>query len=630
MKRIFKKILVLLPIILLFWALQSIFAAKTNNSSNSKYILRYDELINKLENDEVESITITEPFNNAKVIMTDGESFSVTIPSLDNFSNVITEEIQSGNSVEFKIIELTKIERVFTSIYNIFLKIFEFLLIIGFIVMFFSIGSMFKVIDEKEKKEKKKKNNDNNTSNTDVDVIDDDDDDDGDFFSELFFGGDKNFGKKATSTVKFDDVAGIDEEKEQLQEIVEFLKNPKKYEEMGAKVPKGVLLTGPPGTGKTLLAQAIAGEAGVPFYQVTGSDFDEKFVGVGSSRVRSIFKKAKKNAPSIIFIDEFDTVAQKRYTSRSYSEQTLNQLLAEMAGFECKEGVIVIAATNYPEVLDKAVTRPGRFDRKISIPMPDVVAREKILMVHAKTKKLSKELSLKEVAAKTVGFSGADLKNLLNESAILAVNRNAEYIESEDIEEAFARVIVGLAKKNKKITPEMKYAIAIHESGHAIVSMALRKDAEFFGISIVPRGDAGGYNLFYPNENSLSSKDELLNNMSVAYGGKAAEELILNMKSSGPSEDLENATKLVYAIVNRYAMDDSLLTLIGNNEFDSILVKENMQKAEKICEEVYKKTKEVLTKNEDVLLELAKLLMQKENLNAEEVKEFRQTHEIIS
>lgn len=629
MKRIFKKILVLLPIILLVWGFQAIFTAMTNNSMNSKYILRYDELINKLENDEVESITITEPFNNAKVIMTDGESFSVTIPSLDNFSNVITEEIQSGNSVEFKIIELTKIERVFISIYNIFLKIFEFLLIIGFIVIFFLIRSRFKEIDEKEKK---KKNNDNNTSNTDVDVIDDadDDDDDGDFFSELFFGGDKNFGKKATSTAKFDDVAGIDEEKEQLQEIVEFLKNPKKYEEMGAKVPKGVLLTGPPGTGKTLLAQAIAGEAGVPFYQVTGSDFDEKFVGVGSSRVRSIFKKAKKNAPSIIFIDEFDTVAQKRYTSRSYSEQTLNQLLAEMAGFECKEGVIVIAATNYPEVLDKAVTRPGRFDRKISIPMPDVVAREKILMVHAKTKKLSKELSLKEVAAKTVGFSGADLKNLLNESAILAVNRNAEYIETEDIEEAFARVIVGLAKKNKKITPEMKYAIAIHESGHAIVSMALRKDAEFFGISIVPRGDAGGYNLFYPNENSLSSKDELLNNMSVAYGGKAAEELILNMKSSGPSEDLENATKLAYAIVNRYAMDDSLLTLIGNNEFDSILVKENMQKAERICEEVYKKTKEVLTKNEDVLLELAKLLMQKENLNAEEVKEFRQTHEIIS
>lgn len=619
MKRIFKKFIVLVSMFIIVGLLTWGMDCMSKREANLDNTLRYDELITKLEKNEIEKVQVTRNFNKANVIMVDGKSFVVTIPSIDNFSTVITEEIQSGNSVEFKIIELSTIDLIFENIKNKFVKLLEFVMIIVIIVGVIAIKAIFAHIDqEAEKKEE------NDNKNNEDDFRDDEDDS----LSSLLFG-EKKFGKRATSNVKFADVAGIDEEKEQLQEIVEFLKDPKKYEEMGAKVPKGVLLTGAPGTGKTLLAQAIAGEAGVPFYQVTGSSFDEKYVGVGSSRVRSLFKKAKDKAPSIIFIDEFDTIGQKRYTSKSYSEQTLNQLLAEMAGFDSKEGVIVIAATNHPEVLDKAVTRPGRFDRKITIPMPDVVAREKILMVHAKNKKLSADVVLNELALKTVGFSGADLKNLLNEAAILAVNRNAECIENEDIEEAFARVVVGLEKKNKKITPENKYAIAVHESGHAVVSMALRKDVDIFGISIVPRGDAGGYNLFNDNENLLLSKDEVINNMAVAYGGKVAEELILNIKSSGPSADLEYVSKIAYAMVNKYAMGDSLLTLIGDSEFDSMLVKENMQDAENLCNEVYEISKKVLLDNKAVLLELAELLMKKETLNADEVKHFIESKEII-
>ena len=299
-----------------------------------------------------------------------------------------------------------------------------------------------------------------------------------------------------------------------------------------------------------------------------------------------------------------------------------------MQGFDNSTGVIVIAATNHPEVLDEAIKRPGRFDRKIYIPMPDVVAREKILTVHAKFKKISSDVSLAEVALKTVGFSGADLKNLLNEAAILAVNRNAEYIEENDIDEAFARVIVGLEKKNKKITTEDKYATAVHEAGHAIVSMALRKEVEILGISIVPRGNAGGYNLFNNNEKLLYSREDAIFDMAVSYGGKAAEELILNIKSTGPISDLEHASKIAYAIVNRYAMNGSLLTLVGDPNFDSLLIKENLNETSRLCEEVYEISKNVILQNREVLLELADLLVQKENLTADDVRIFRESHEI--
>jgi cell division protease FtsH len=349
----------------------------------------------------------------------------------------------------------------------------------------------------------------------------------------------------AKSATTFKDVAGLDEEREQFEEVVQFLRNPKKYEEMGAKIPKGILLNGEPGTGKTLLAKAIAGEAGVPFFQMSGSDFEEKFVGVGASKVRKLFAKAKNVAPAIIFIDEIDAVAQSRYGGRTYSEQTLNQLLTEMDGFSSSDSVIVIAATNRIDVLDPALLRPGRFDRHIFISKPDIIARKEILKIHARNKKLTADISLDEIAQKTVGFSGADLANILNEAAIYAVNQGKQYIDNTDISEAIARVLVGLEKKNVSVSEEDKKLTATHEAGHAIVSAVLRPTVKNFGISIVQRGNAGGYNYFDEPDAKYSRKEELKKQIAVLYGGRAAEEIILGDISSGASNDLERASKIV-------------------------------------------------------------------------------------
>lgn len=426
------------------------------------------------------------------------------------------------------------------------------------------------------------------------------------------------------SNVKFSDVAGIDEEKEQLEEIVNFLKYPQRYTANGAKIPKGILLDGEPGTGKTLLAKAIAGEAGVPFFQTTGSSFEEELVGVGASRVRKLFRKAKKESPCIIFIDEIDFLARSRYKGKSDSEQTLNQLLAEMDGFDSDDNVIVIAATNHIEILDPALIRSGRFDRHISVPMPDILAREKILQVHAKNKKFEEDISLKEIAKKTVGFSGADLKNLLNEAVIYSVNHGSNgIITKEAIDESIARILLGLQKRNSAITEEERRLLAVHESGHAIISAIVRPEVKNLGISIIPRGTAGGYNFFGSTDRIYQRKTELFKQMQVSYGGRIAEDVIFDDISSGAETDLEEATEIAYQMTMKFAMNETLITKIhGEDDFNTHLDSVKIDKVEKLCQQAYNSAYAIIQENKKQLLGLADLLIEKEYLSQEEVEKF--------
>jgi cell division protease FtsH len=362
---------------------------------------------------------------------------------------------------------------------------------------------------------------------------------------------------------RFGDVAGAEEEKQELVEVVEFLKDPKKFLKLGARIPSGVLLEGPPGTGKTLLAKAVAGEAGVPFYSISGSDFVEMFVGVGASRVRDLFENAKKSAPSIIFIDEIDAVGRQRGNGmgggHDEREQTLNQMLVEMDGFEGNEGVIVMAATNRSDVLDPALLRPGRFDRKILVGRPDVKGREAILKVHAKNKPLDSSVDLKEIAKQTPGFVGADLENLLNESALLAARRNSNTITAKDLDEAEDRVIAGPAKKDRVISAKERNTVAYHEAGHAIVGLVLNEARVVHKVTIVPRGRAGGYAIMLPREDQmLMSKTDAMDQVAGLMGGRAAEVLLFNQQSSGASNDFEQATGIARAMVTQYGMSDKL------------------------------------------------------------------------
>ena len=428
---------------------------------------------------------------------------------------------------------------------------------------------------------------------------------------------------RVKSNVKFEDVAGLDEEKKQLEEIVMFLKSPKKYLQNGAKIPKGVLLYGEPGTGKTLLAKAIAGEAGVPFFEVTGSSFEEKLVGVGASRIRELFKKAKKHAPCIIFIDELDAVARRRYEKGNDSEQSLNQLLAEMDGFKSNDNVIVIAATNYKEVLDKAILRKGRFDRLVHVTLPDVTAREEILCVHAKNKKMSKDVDLKKIAMKTVGLSGADLENILNEAAIDATNQGKTYISAHDIDEAIIRILVGLEKKNVFIRQEDKRITATHEAGHAIVSAILRPNVKNFGISIMQRGETFGYNYFDVIETKHMQYTDLINQICVLYGGRVAENIILGEVSVGAADDLKKASQIAYSMVSKFAMGESLLVANENEpEYSKGLIGKQIEEAEAICKKLEKETEGIIKENRQVIQELASLLLEKEFLSTKEIDEF--------
>jgi len=461
-----------------------------------------------------------------------------------------------------------------------------------------------------------------------------------------------NFGKSKAKLydnekkkVRFNDVAGADEEKQELVEVVEFLKDPRKFDAIGARIPKGILLVGPPGTGKTLLARAVAGEAGVPFFSISGSDFVEMFVGVGASRVRDLFENAKKNAPCIIFIDEIDAVGRQRGAGlgggHDEREQTLNQLLVEMDGFGANEGIIIIAATNRPDILDPALLRPGRFDRQITVGRPDVKGREAVLQVHARNKPLDEHVDLKAIAQRTPGFSGADLENLLNEAALVAARRNKKKIDMTDIDEATDRVIAGPAKTGKVISAKERNIVAFHEAGHVVIGLTL-DDAEIVHkVTIVPRGQAGGYAVMLPKEDRyFMTKPELLDKISGLLGGRVAEDIIFGEVSTGAHNDFQRATSIARSMVTEYGMSDKLGPMQfgqaqGGNVFlgrdfnseqnySDAIAYEIDQEMQSMIKEQYARTKEILTEKRDLLELIANTLLEVETLDAGQIMHLKE------
>ena len=484
----------------------------------------YDEFHKQLEN--ITELTMT-PSNNGGIYeivgkldgYKDNEYFYLKAPLSDE---VVSEILQSSEKNDFKV--ETYSDPASSALLSFLVNVLPLIVVVGIGIYFMSrqMGSANKSMD---------------------------------------FGKSRARLNEDSKKVTFKQVAGLDEEKEEVQELIDFLKNPKKFTAMGARIPKGVLLQGPPGTGKTLLARAVAGEANVPFYFISGSDFVELFVGVGASRVRDMFKQAKHNAPCLIFIDEIDAVGRQRGAGlgggHDEREQTLNQLLTEMDGFGANEGIIIIAATNRPDVLDPALLRPGRFDRQITVNLPDKKGREEILNVHAKGKIFAKGVELSNIATRTIGFSGADLENLLNESALLAVRRGKKAITMAEIDEAHDRVLMGPAKVSHKYTEKEKKTVAYHEAGHAVLGIKLAGANEVQKITIIPRGQAGGYNLMLPKEETyLSTKTELLESISGLLGGRVAEELTFGEITTGAHNDFEKATKIARAMVTEYGMSD--------------------------------------------------------------------------
>lgn len=467
------------------------------------------------------------------------------------------------------------------------------------------------------------------------------------FMRQMQSGGGKamSFGKSrarlmsdTSVKVTFDDVAGIEEAKEELSEIVEFLREPKKFTRLGGRIPKGVLLMGPPGTGKTLLARAIAGEAGVPFFSISGSDFVEMFVGVGASRVRDLFVQGKKNAPCIIFIDEIDAVGRHRGAGlgggHDEREQTLNQLLVEMDGFESNEGVILISATNRPDVLDPALLRPGRFDRQVMVALPDIKGREQILRVHMKRTPIGPDVNPTVIAKGTPGFSGADLENLVNEAALLAAKRNKDKVDMQDLEDAKDKVYMGLERKSKVVREEDRRTTAYHEAGHALVARLLPHTDIVNKITIIPRGRAAGVTWFLPEERDFKYKDQLQSDLSVAYGGRVAEELVLNRISTGASNDIKQATDLAHKMVRSWGMSENLGPLsYGKNEEQIFLGREIAQhrdyseetarridgEVQVLIQNAYNIAKRLLEENIDVLHKLAEVLLEKETVQGSEL-----------
>lgn len=444
---------------------------------------------------------------------------------------------------------------------------------------------------------------------------------------------------KENVRVRFKDVAGLEEEKKELEEVVDFLKSPSKYTQMGARIPKGLLLVGPPGTGKTLLAKAVAGEAGVPFFSISGSDFVEMFVGVGAARVRDLFADAKKNSPCIVFIDEIDAVARRRGSGmgggHDEREQTLNQMLVEMDGFEENEGIIVMAATNREDILDPALTRPGRFDRRIYVGRPDIKGREAILRVHADNKPLADDVDLHNIAQTTVGFSGADLENLLNEAAILAAKNNRLYITEQDIKDSFVKVSVGTEKKSRVITDEEKKITAYHESGHAILMYCLPKAGPVNWISIIPTGPAGGYTMpLIEKDDMYNTRGKMFDDIVVDFGGRVAEELIFDDITTGASNDIQKATKTARDMVTIYGFSDSIGPInYQNGDPDEVFLGRDLGHArpygeavagdidsevKRILDEGYDKAKQLITEHIDVLHKSAALLMEKEKIGRQE------------
>ena len=464
-----------------------------------------------------------------------------------------------------------------------------------------------------------------------------------------------NFGRSRAklsrdSKVNFTNVAGLEEEKEELEEVVDFLKNPQKYTSVGARIPKGMLLVGPPGTGKTLLAKAVAGEAGVPFFSISGSDFVEMFVGVGASRVRDLFEEAKKNAPCIVFIDEIDAVARRRGTGmgggHDEREQTLNQLLVEMDGFGVNEGIIVMAATNRVDILDPAILRPGRFDRKVAVGRPDVKGREEILKVHSKEKPLSEDVDLRRVAQTTAGFTGADLENLMNEAAIISARDNRRFIRQADIDKAFVKVGIGAEKKSRVISEKDKKITAYHEAGHAILFHVLPDVGPVHTVSIIPTGvGAAGYTMPLPEKDEMfNTKGKMLQNIMVDLGGRIAEEIIFKDVTTGASQDIKQASTLARAMVTQYGMSDRVGMIQYGSDEDEVFIGRDLahtksygneiadvidEEVKRIVDECYTKAKNIILEHEDVLHSCAALLIEKEKIGQEEFEALFKNHEPV-
>ena len=585
---------ILLILLIIGIIISSFYMAYEYKNQNDEKELAYTQLIENINKNEVEKIEMTTGSNSITVTLKgEGEEKerqkTVLVPSLQAFIELVQEKVdKEGLEIDLSQKSINPALRIADTVFSMLPTI----LLIALIVMMFKMQGL---------------GGDNGK----------------------VYGGEEN----KNTNVKFDDVAGLDEEKGELIEIVDFLKKPKAYLDMGAKIPKGILLYGKPGTGKTLIAKAIAGEAGVPFISMSGSEFIEMFAGLGASRVRKLFEKAKKMAPCIIFIDEIDAIGSRRTSSsgaETENNQTLNQLLVEMDGFDSTETIIVLAATNRPEMLDKALLRPGRFDRQITIPAPDLNGREEILKLHAKNKKFESDIKFKDIAGDTAGFTGAELANVLNEAAIIATRNKHKKISNTDIEDAVKKITVGLEKHNRVISDKDKKLTAYHEAGHAIVSKFLETQTDVKEVSIIPRGLAGGYTMYKTNEDKYYvSKTELLEKMVALMGGRAAEKLALNEISTGASNDIEVATGIAKDMLTVYGMSDSLgpISLKVNDPYELQIFGEGVtdevgNQIRILIDNAYVTAQKILSEHMDILDAVAQTLLEKEKITTEEFEEF--------
>ena len=583
-KKLLISAMILVAIVIILAGIAVYFVA--NKSGKDDKTLAYTDLIKEMSYGNIEKIEMTVGSTSVKVKMKNVEEEKKSIvPNTEAFIKLIQEKVAEGNEIEL----IQKPKSTITVLSTTLFSLLPTIIMVALFVMIFKmqgLGEKGQVYDDTERKTK----------------------------------------------IKFKDVAGLDEEKEELIEIVDFLKKPEKFSKMGAKIPKGVLLYGKPGTGKTLIAKAIAGEADVPFISMSGSEFIEMFAGLGASRVRKLFDRARKLSPCIVFIDEIDAIGARR-TSNSGAEtennQTLNQLLVEMDGFSSEETIIVLAATNRPEMLDKALLRPGRFDRQITIPVPDLKGRLEILKIHAEDKKISDDVNLESIAEDTAGFTGAELANILNEAAIIATINKHEEIENSDIEEAVKKVTVGLEKKTRVYSEKDKKLTAYHEAGHAVVSRYLPTQTDVKEVSIIPRGVAGGYTMYKSDEDKYYiSKTEMKEKLVALLGGRAAEKLVLDDISTGASNDIEVATKIAREMVTKYGMSDNLgpIDFQGKEQNDMFVFGENIgdkigAEVKSLIDEAYNNAQKLLIEHRDKLDAIAQTLLTQEKINEQEFKE---------
>ena len=582
-----KQYLIIAIIILtIVFAAAVIYLFTSENGKNDKE-LAYTDLIKEISDGSVEKVEMTVGSTSIKVKLKDvEEEKKAIVPNTQAFIELIQEKVENGNNIEL----IQKQPNIFIRLSSNLFTVLPTLMLLTLIILMFKmqgLGDKGKVYDSETTKSK----------------------------------------------ITFDDVAGLDEEKYEMMEIVDFLKNPKRFYEMGAKIPRGVLLCGQPGTGKTLIAKAIAGQAKVPFISMSGSEFIEMFAGLGASRVRKLFEKAKKISPCIIFIDEIDAIGARRSSgggAETENNQTLNQLLVEMDGFDTEETIIVLAATNRPEMLDKALLRPGRFDRRINIALPDLRGREAILRIHAKEKKFAEDVNLKSIAEDTAGFTGADLANILNEAAIIATINDHQAITNKDIEDAVKKVTVGLEKQSRVIPEKDKRLTAYHEAGHAIVSSMLETQKDIKEVSIIPRGVAGGYTMYKTNEDKYYiSKTEMEEKLVALLGGRAAEKIALNDISTGASNDIEVATNIAKDMITKYGMSEKLGPISINTEQDPYelqMLGERFGDAigaevKVLLDTAYAKAQSLIISNMDKLNKVAEALLEKEVISAEEFQE---------